>query len=110
MKDMGGIFITHSIATVIALLIAFYQYFYTKAKDPNKSLRPLKLTTKSTRLSECISETNLMESKQKEDTYNFDRGFLTTEDHDCEENSEKAAHSDMPQMMEDNSKKECVTE
>jgi Ligand-gated ion channel len=104
MKDMGGIFITHSIATVVALVIAFYQYFYTKAKDPSKSLRPLSLTTKSTRLSECKSESILMESKRNDDTFNFDRGFLTTEHPDCEENPEKTASSDMIQVTDDDYK------
>jgi hypothetical protein len=41
MHDMGGIFITHGILSVIALIFAMWKYCYTKHREPTKKLRPL---------------------------------------------------------------------
>jgi hypothetical protein len=41
---MGGIFILHSVLSILALLLALYQYFYTKYRIPTKALRPLDIS------------------------------------------------------------------
>jgi hypothetical protein len=41
--ELGGIFITHAALSALALILAFYQYFYTKYHQPTKTLRPLSL-------------------------------------------------------------------
>jgi hypothetical protein len=59
MHDMGGIFITHGILSIIALLFALCHYCYTKHREPTKRLRPLfpSMRNKDPKLEQIRQET-----------------------------------------------------
>ena len=60
MRNMGGIFITHAMLSMLALAVALWQYFLTKYNRPEKRLRPLLVSS-------------LRNMNVKGDTDSFDR-------------------------------------
>jgi Ligand-gated ion channel len=56
MKEMGGIFLLHSILCLVALCFALYQYFHVKNTKPEQKLRPINLEENVRKVNETIKE------------------------------------------------------